>query len=255
MLGVLVSSRRDAFCTVCCVLHLQAGLNSKRKKQPLCWHWLTEEKYSLLPPPPPLPPTPLPPPPLSPLFLSLTANAFQCFSNKNKNFWIYSQTNWKNRHGFQVSLKKNIVSFSATACTSDYFTVWSSEQFQCLGLFQRQKKGAFVGVCTAPSVPNVRWQILTWQLWEMATLPSLCKAPWDWRKNTENVSSFRGFQGTEKICLMRLWDVSLSRKKPLQILLPHAFKWRRTGGKTERKMRAQHLNCILYTLEPWGHVS
>lgn len=82
-----------------------ASNNSKRKKQPLCWHWLTEEKYSLLPPPPPppppRPPTPLPHPPLSLLFLSLTANALQCFCNKNKNFWIYSQTNWKNRHGWQ----------------------------------------------------------------------------------------------------------------------------------------------------------
>lgn len=70
----------------------------------------------------------------------------------------------------------------------------------------------------------------------MATLLSHCKPPWDWREKTENVSSFRRFEGTEKkkkIHLMRPWVFSLSGNKILQILLPDAF-WRRLSRKDER---------------------
>lgn len=63
----------------------------------------------------------------------------------------------------------------------------------------KKKSWAFVDVCAAPSVLDVRWQILTWQLGETATLPSHGRGPRGTaEKNAENVSSFRGFQGTGK---------------------------------------------------------
>lgn len=50
---------------------------SKSEKQPLCWHWLTQARYS----------------PSFSLFLSFKGNTLQCFSNKNGNVWISSQPN------------------------------------------------------------------------------------------------------------------------------------------------------------------
>lgn len=117
-----------------------------------------------------------------------------------------------------------------------------------------KKSWAFVDVCAAPSVLDVRWQILTWQLGETATLPSHGRGPRGTaEKKAENVSSFRGFQGTgKKICLMRPRDVSPSReKKTLSAPPPRPSRRGGREGKQTRGGRRTHVfKCVLRAPKP-----
>lgn len=70
---------------------------SKSEKQPLCWHWLTQARYS----------------PSFSLLLSFKGSTLQCSSNKNKNVWICSQLNQMTSmtKGLQGSLRKKKKSY------------------------------------------------------------------------------------------------------------------------------------------------
>lgn len=105
--------------------------------------------------------------------------------------------------GLQGSLRKKKKSYKLHHDSQTISPFDTGNDFSTVVYFnckkRRKKPWAFVDVCAAPSVLDVRWQILTWQLGETATLPSHGRGPRGTaEKNAENVSSFRGFQGTGK---------------------------------------------------------